>query len=84
MPMTMKSPDGHQLSLADGSSWVVQPVSQGLSIRWMAGDPVEPQRVNHPLFPFMLINHRTNNSILARPVSLPQRSVPPYQPAFPQ
>lgn len=36
-------------------------------MRWQPGDPVEPRRIGHPAFPFLLINHRSQSSALARP-----------------
>jgi hypothetical protein len=78
IPLQGRSMDGKSLLLRDGSAWSVQPVSQGLSIHWMAGDPIEPHRVNHPVFPFVLVNSRAGNSVLARLAPPPGAAAPPY------
>ena len=65
VPLSGHSSNGLLLGLRDGSSWKVQPVGQGRTLRWMPGDPILVRRLPHPVFPFQLMNLRTHDATLA-------------------
>ena len=60
------SSNGLNLGLRDGSSWQVQPVGQGKVLHWLPDDPILVERITHPVFPFRLLNQRTQQATLAR------------------
>jgi hypothetical protein len=64
--ITYKSLDGSQITLADGSRWLVSPLTEYTTVLWHLKDGVTVSHAGAPGYPYQLVDTRAGSQASAR------------------